>query len=175
MTVILRPQGKLARYFTHAVGRTGDEIPLYPDWLWPWWTVPLSALGLALLIFVAGIVRGFRSVPVWDWRWDSLFAALPLLAVICLIGSVAVFAVMIGFWPVTRNDLGRYLERQIDGWPLPRLEEEISKEGAAWRASRRRLAQAHLRRLIWLYRKREELHRLKPPPHFQTTALADAH
>lgn len=168
MDLTPRSQGKVARYFTHGVGRTGDNVPVYADWLWPWWALPLSVVGLALLIFIVSMMRAFRSIAAWNWHWDSLLAGLPMLVGICVFGSVAVFAVMIGFWPVTRHNLGRHLENQVEGWPLARLEEEISQEGMAWRSSPPRLIQAHLRRLAWLYRKREELHGVTPPRHFQT-------
>lgn len=163
-----RPQGRVARYFSHGVGRDGEEIPVYAEWLWPLWTVPVAVLALACCLLVASFARVLRTdVAIWDWDWAAVVAALPLLAAISASGALGAFLIVIGFWPITRRDVGRLLEEQVDRWSLQRLDEEISREGAAWRSGSKRVREAHWRRLAWLYERREGLHGVPVPEHLQ--------
>jgi uncharacterized membrane protein YhiD involved in acid resistance len=115
-----------------------------------------------LVASLRGLLQGLTNRAV---DWSRVPEALALAAGVTFVGAAAVFLLMLAFWPITRRNLGRHLEEQVESWSLERLEEEIAREAVAWRASSKRLEDAHRRRLAWLYEKRKELHALDAPAH----------
>lgn len=152
----------LRRYFSTCVGQDGRDVPLNADWLWPWWTWPLAVLGMAVFLFLAPFVGSLGSL-LTDWSWQHVAEIAPFLGLWSVVGATVVILIPVAFWPFTRKQLGRILEDEVRGWTLDRLDEEISRQGSAWRMSSQRLTSAHRRRLAWLYVKREELHGVSPP------------